>query len=219
MTSAHDFRNILDAMLRRVDGSPLPSVTDVAARTEDPVRVLFTTMISLRTKDEVTAEAAERLFREAPTVADLAETPEERIAELIYPAGFYRTKAKNIRATAGIILSDHGGRVPAQLEDLTALPGVGRKTANLVLGLSFGIPAICVDTHVHRIANRLGWVETKTPEQTERALADLLPQEYWIAINTVFVAYGKQVCTPVSPYCSDCVVDTVCPRRGVSRSR
>jgi endonuclease-3 len=219
VTSNRDFAEILGAMVERVDGEPLPSVTEVAARTEDPFRVLFTTMISLRTKDEVTAEAAERLFLEAPTVEALAEMSEGRIAHLIYPAGFYRTKAKSIRAAAQIILRDHQGRIPASLEALTALPGVGRKTANLVLGLSFGIPAICVDTHVHRIANRLGWVETKTPEKTERALAQLLPEKSWIPVNGVFVAYGKQVCTPVSPFCSTCVVNTVCPRRGVSRSR
>jgi endonuclease III len=219
VTSNTDFRAILEAMLDRVEGGPLPAVTDVAERTEDPVRVLFTTMISLRTKDEVTAEAAEILFREAPTVEALAQMPEERIADLIYPAGFYRTKAKSIRGAAEIILRDHGGRVPTSLEELTALPGVGRKTANLVLGLSFGTPAICVDTHVHRIANRLGWVETKTPEQTEQALAELLPRELWIPVNGVFVAYGKQVCTPVSPFCSACLLDAVCPRQGVSRTR
>jgi endonuclease-3 len=219
VTSSREVREVLDAMRERVVGAPVPSVTDVAAHTQDPIRVLFTTMISLRTKDEVTAQAADRLFLEAPTVAALAEAPPERIAHLIYPAGFYRTKAKNIRAAAEILLRDHGGRVPASLEALTGLPGVGRKTANLVLGLSFGIPAICVDTHVHRIANRLGWVDTKTPEQTESALAELLPQEYWIPVNGVFVAYGKEVCTPVSPRCSTCPVDSVCPRRGVSRSR
>ncbi len=161
-------------------------------------------MISLRTKDEVTLAASRRLFELAPDPKGVAGLPEEKIASLIYPAGFYRTKAKHIRQVAGTLIELHAGEVPASREALTALPGVGPKTANLLLGLGFGIPAICVDTHVHRISNRLGWVRTATPEKTETALTGLLPREFWIELNGLFVAFGQRVCTPQSPWCSRC---------------
>jgi endonuclease-3 len=143
----------------------------------------------------------------------------ERIAELIYPAGFYRTKARNLRAIAEILVGEHGGSVPANREELIALPGVGRKTANLVLGIGHGIPAICVDIHVHRIPNRLGLISTRTPEQTELTLEALLPREYWIPVNSLLVRFGQQVCTPVSPWCSRCPLSDECARVGVTRSR
>ena len=176
-------------------------------------------MISLRTRDEVTGPAARRLLARAPTPALLAATPEAEVAELVYPAGFYRTKARHLRALAAALLRDHGGRVPRSPSALLRLPGVGRKTANLVLGLGFGIPAICVDTHVHRICNRLGWVTTRTPDATEAALAAVLPRRYWIPINAVLVRYGQQVCTPLAPHCSRCPVQATCPRHGVTRHR
>lgn len=174
-------------------------------------------MISLRTKDKVTSAASERLFAVAATPQKLARLAESRIASLIYPAGFYRTKARQIRAVARSVAARPDG-VPATETELVALPGVGRKTANLVLGLGFGIAAICVDTHVHRISNRLGWVATTTPERTERALAAILPRRYWIEINGLLVAYGQKVCTPASPRCSECVLAR-CPRIGVTRHR
>ncbi len=197
----------------------LPSVSAVARQDSDPFRVLVATMISLRTKDEVTRKAAEALLGAAPTPAGLAVMPERRIARLIYPAGFYRTKAKSLRAAARIILDEHDGRVPREMEKLLALPGVGRKTANLVLNLGFAVPAICVDTHVHRISNRMGWVRTKTPAQTEEALMALLPRRYWIPINELLVRYGQSVCTPLSPWCSRCAVARWCARTGVGRAR
>jgi endonuclease-3 len=143
----------------------------------------------------------------------------ERIENLIYPAGFYRTKARNILEVSRTIVNDHGGEVPATIEALTSFPGVGRKTANLVLGLGFGIPSICVDTHVHRIANRCGWVTTRTPDETERELASILPRRYWIEINELLVVYGQQTCTPTSPRCSSCTIASQCARIGVERSR
>ena len=184
-----------------------------------PFRLLVACVISLRTKDEVTAEASRRLFEIAPTPEDLATLEEERIARAIYPAGFYNTKAAQLKEIARIIRDDFDDEVPASEAGLLAMPGVGRKTANLVLGLGFGIPAICVDTHVHRISNRLGMVSTKTPEQTERALMQVLPHDLWVPINDLLVTFGQNRCHPTSPRCTGCPLEDLCPRVGVTRSR
>jgi endonuclease-3 len=205
--------------LARVREAVHPTTLAKVERRRDPFRLLVACVISLRTKDEVTARASARLFAIASTPEALARLPSGRIAKLIFPAGFYNTKAKQIREIARRIARDHGARVPADREALLALPGVGRKTANLVLGLGFGIPAICVDTHVHRISNRLGLVRTKNPEETEHALEKLLPQRLWIDINDLLVTFGQNVCQPVSPWCSTCPLAGRCPRVGVTRSR
>jgi endonuclease III len=196
-----------------------PTTLAEVERQRDPFRLLVACVISLRTKDEVTARASARLFAVAATPEAVAALPEERVAKLIFPAGFYNTKARQIRAIANRILSEYDGCVPADLAALLALPGVGRKTANLVLGLGFGIPAICVDTHVHRISNRLGLVATKTPEQTEHALEHALPQRYWIDINDLLVTFGQNVCHPTSPKCSLCPLASRCPRIAVTHHR
>jgi endonuclease-3 len=188
-------------------------------KTRSPFRLLVACVISLRTKDEVTAEASRRLFAIAPDSRRLAELDVESIATAIYPAGFYNTKARQLKDIGGILRDEHGGEVPAEEAALLALPGVGRKTANLVLGLGFGIPAICVDTHVHRISNRLGLVETKTPEQTERALNEGLPKDIWVPINDLLVTFGQNRCHPTSPRCTDCPLEDLCPRIGVTRFR
>jgi endonuclease-3 len=182
-------------------------------------RLLVACVISLRTKDQVTAEASRRLFEIAATPDRLAALDVDRIAQAIYPAGFFNTKAGQLREIGTIIRDQYDGEVPADEEKLLAMPGVGRKTANLVLGLGFGIPAICVDTHVHRISNRLGMVTTKTPEETERALRLVLPQDLWIPINDWLVTFGQNCCHPTSPKCSECPIDDLCPRVGVTRSR
>jgi len=200
-------------------GSTIPSVSQIAARKGGPFYVLISTMISLRTKDEVTLPASERLLERADTPEELSQLSEEEIGDIIYPAGFYRNKAKAIKETSRIIAEDFGGEVPRDLETLLSFPGVGRKTANLVLNLGFGIDAICVDTHVHRISNRTGWVSTKTPEETEYALMEILPKNYWIPINELLVRYGQQTCKPTSPICSECVIPEHCRRVGVTRSR
>ena len=197
----------------------MPSVSEIARDGRDAFRILISTMISLRTKDEVTLAASRRLFAEAATPPDIDALGADRVAKLIYPAGFYRTKAENIIKVCGLLRSRHDGEVPRTIDELTNLPGVGRKTANLVLSLGFGIDAICVDTHVHRISNRLGWVTTRTPEQTEFALMEILPREHWIEINELLVAYGQSVCVPVSPWCSRCALSGSCPKRGVERHR
>jgi len=184
-----------------------------------PFRLLVSCIISLRTKDEVTHDASRRLLAAASTPQTLSRLSEDRIARLIYPAGFYNTKARQLREIAQRLNDHHDGRVPDREEGLLALPGVGRKTANLVLGLGFGIPAICVDTHVHRISNRLGLVSTPTPEATERTLQGVLPRDLWIAINDLLVTFGQNRCHPTSPRCIGCPLDELCPRRGVTTHR
>ncbi|MCX7788471.1 MAG: endonuclease III [Spirochaetes bacterium] len=215
-----DWERILHLLRGRLEGATLPSVSIVAREfSQDPFRILVSTILSLRTKDKVTLEASQRLLKRAPTPKDLLDLPEEEIQSLIYPVGFYRVKAKNLKEIARQLIDRFEGSVPANRDLLLSLPGVGRKTANLVLNLGYGIPAICVDTHVHRISNRLGWVSTRTPEQTEYALMKVLPEPYWIPINEVLVAYGQHVCTPQSPRCSTCPLDPECPKVGVTRQR
>jgi endonuclease-3 len=191
----------------------------VAVRFEDPFAVLVSTMISLRTKDEVTAAASARLLAQARTPAALAGLSAAAIARCIYPAGFYRTKAGHLREAARLLCDRHAGRVPEGMAELLELPGVGRKTANLVRNLGYGLPGICVDTHVHRISNRLGWVRTRTPLETEKALEARLPRRYWIPVNGLLVAFGQRTCTPQSPRCSACPIRAHCARTGVTRSR
>lgn len=195
------------------------ALAGVAEGSRDPFRVLIGCLISLRTKDEVTAEASARLFRLARTPRAMLALPAPRIARAIYPAGFYRTKARTIKGLCRTLLEAHGGKVPDDLETLLTLKGVGRKTANLVLTTGYGKPGICVDTHVHRISNRLGLVTSRTPEQTEFALRRLLPRRHWIPYNDLLVAFGQNVCQPVSPRCSTCPVNGLCPRIGVTRHR
>ena len=200
-------------------GSPLPSVSLIAEEDKDPYRVLVSTLISLRTKDEVTLEASKRLFRIAPDIKSLSQMQPEQIAELIKPAGFYKRKGEQIKKVATIIVNDFNGIVPDDMDTLLSLPGVGIKTASLVLNLGYGIDAVCVDCHVHEIANRLGWVDTKTAENTEKRLREILPQRFWIPLNELLVRYGQKVCTPVSPFCSKCPEKGRCPKKGVTRSR
>jgi endonuclease-3 len=185
----------------------------------DPFRILIGCVISLRTKDEVTYEATARLFNRANSPARMLKLRTATIAKLIYPAGFYRRKAEQIRGISRMLLDEHGGRVPDDIDALLELPGVGRKTANLVVTLGFGKPGICVDTHVHRISNRLGWVETSHPDKTEQALREILPRRHWIPINETMVRHGQQICKPTSPICSGCPIAKDCPRTGVTRSR
>jgi endonuclease-3 len=198
---------------------PIPSVSQIAAHKPTPFKVLIATLLSLRTKDEVTFAAARRLFAIAETPERIARLSNATISDCIYPVGFYRTKADRIKTISGILVKQYNGNVPTDLDSLLALPGVGRKTANLVLSEGYGIPAICVDTHVHRICNRIGWVCTKTADQTELALRQLLPQKDWIHFNPLVVAFGQNLCKPLSPICSQCPIHPHCPRIGVGRSR
>jgi endonuclease-3 len=197
-----------------------PSVTTVAEHySHDPWAVLVSTILSLRTKDEVTLKTSKQLLEQAPGPKELAALREDKIARLAYPAGFYRTKAANLKKIAAILLEQYNGAVPATLDALLALPGVGRKTANLVLIEAFDLPAICVDVHVHRISNRCGWLCSKTPEETEMILRAILPKKYWKGLNALLVLYGQNLCRPVSPHCSLCVIKEHCKRVGVGKSR
>jgi len=196
----------------------IPSVTEVSLY-NDPYLVLISCILSLRTKDKTTMRACHRLFAEADNPNKMMRLNLRRLGRLIYPVGFYRNKSRVILEISKRIATDFSGKVPGNLEGLLGLKGVGRKTANLVLGLGFGIPAICVDTHVHRISNRLGWVKTRSAEETEQALKNIIPKKYWIRLNTILVAFGQNICLPVSPYCSNCAVGSYCKKKGVLRWR
>ena len=209
---------VMDRVLRRLAGR-YDYTRFARTHGPDPFRILIGCVISLRTKDEVTYPATERLFRRADSPERMMRMREATIAKLIYPAGFYRRKAEQIRQISRILVARNGGSVPETIDELLELPGVGRKTANLVVTLGFDKPGICVDVHVHRITNRLGWVETQQPNETEQALREVLPRRHWIPINEILVRHGQQICKPISPICSDCPVEPECPRLGVKRSR
>jgi endonuclease-3 len=198
-------------------GLPQPLIDQMHAA--GPFKVLIATLLSLRTRDDTTAVAAPRLFAVADTPQTMVTLSVDEVAQLIYPVGFYRTKARDILAICQQLITQHAGEVPADMTLLLALPGVGRKTANLVLAIGFGIPAICVDIHVHRICNRWGYVDTTTPEETEQVLRQALPSAFWIPINGLLVTLGQQICHPTSPRCSQCPLRTVCAQRGVTRHR
>jgi len=185
----------------------------------DPFKILIGCLLSLRTKDETTGPAATRLFALAGSPVEMLQVPVEKIAQAIYPVGFYRTKAKTILEVCRTLVERYGGRVPDTIEALLELKGVGRKTANLVMTLGFQKPALCVDTHVHRISNRWGYVRTKAAEQTEFALRRKLPKAYWLVYNDLLVAFGQNICKPVSPLCRQCPLDAVCSKLGVTQHR
>jgi endonuclease III len=195
------------------------ALAEVADRSRDPFRVLIACLLSLRTKDETTGPASERLFALAATPESMRRLTPTQIERAIFPVGFYRTKARVILGVCRDLIDRHGGTVPDSIDELLTLNGVGRKTANLVVTQGFNKPGICVDTHVHRISNRLGYVKTKTPEETETALRAKLPRRYWIGYNDLLVSFGQNVCLPVSPRCSLCPIRAGCPRVGVTRSR
>jgi endonuclease-3 len=191
----------------------------VATESRDPFRVLIACILSLRTQDTTTGPAAARLFALADRPPAMLRLTPRQIERAIYPVGFYRTKARAIRAICRDIIERFAGCVPDTIDDLLTLTGVGRKTANLVVTMGYGKPGICVDTHVHRISNRLGYVRTRTPEKTEAALRQRLPRRYWIGYNDLLVSFGQNVCTPISPHCSRCPVRALCRRVGVTSSR
>ena len=196
-------------------------IVSALANKEDttPFQVLVSTLLSLRTKDEVTAAATARLLPVAGTPEAMLGLSKEEIEVLIHPVGFYHTKAERLRDISRIIIDDHQGCVPNTIDQLLALPGVGRKTANLVLVEGFDKDGICVDTHVHRISNRIGYVKTKSPDQTEFELRKQLPRKYWKRYNEMLVAFGQMICRPVSPFCSRCPIEQMCPSIDVGRSR
>ena len=210
MNTSPDWITIFDALIGKLGEESVP------LGNEEPFQALVSTVISARTKDEVTDQAAARLLRRAPKPHVLADLSVDEISRLIYPAGFYRIKAANLKRTAGILVRNHHSEVPRSQDLLLSLPGVGRKTANLVLNRAFGLPAICVDTHVHRIANRTGWVDSVNPNQTEQQLMETLPSRYWIPINGLLVRFGQTVCTPLRPKCYACPITAHCRRVAVT---
>jgi endonuclease-3 len=206
-----------------LSGAGAPSVTAVAEEhrkePDKPWAVLVSTILSLRTKDEVTMRTSRALLEKAPGPWELLKLGEQETAQLAYPAGFYRTKAANLQKIAAILIERYKGKVPADMDALLALPGVGRKTANLVITEAFDMDGICVDIHVHRISNRTGWVKTGKPDETETLLRKILPKRYWKRINGLLVLYGQNICRPVSPFCSRCIIAEHCTRQGVEKSR
>ena len=208
------FTEILDILNATYDHHPMGDVT-----TGDPYKVLIGCILSLRTKDEVTIPACERLFPVASTPRAMVQLTPEQIQQLIYPCGFYRNKSHTILSVSQHLLDHFDGKTPDTIEELLTLKGVGRKTANLVVGLGHGKPAICVDIHVHRICNRLGYVETKTPDQTEFALRDKLPVEYWTIINRILVLHGRELCKPIGARCDSCPVEADCPQLEVKKRK
>lgn len=212
---------VLAAVRRSNRTGSAPSVTAVATSTRDPFRVLVATLLSLRTKDATTAAAATRLLAAGSTPQAILRLSPREIERLIYPVGFYRTKARRLRRIARTLIRQHAGQVPRSLEELLALEGVGRKTANLVMTLGHDLDGVCVDVHVHRITNRWGYLRTRSPHETEMRLRSMLPRRYWREINDLLVTFGQTVCRPVSPHCSRCPapVRKRCARVGVKRSR
>ena len=196
-----------------------PLVDAMAARGTTPFRVLAATILSLRTQDKTTAQVTPRLFALADTPQTMLQLSAEQIEQAIYPVGFYRTKARTLLDISRLLVAKYNASVPDDLDELLTLPGVGHKTANLVVTAGYGQPGICVDTHVHRITNRWGYVATRSPDETEMALRAKLPQEYWLEINTLLVSLGQNICHPTSPRCSICPVRVWCDRIGVTRSR
>jgi len=210
-------RRVLATLATSIREMELPAVEKIARkRSRTAFHVLISTLLSARTQDATTHAAAERLFGVAGTPREMAMLPARRIERLIYPVSFYRNKARHVKATSRALLERFDGRVPATMEELLTLPGVGRKTANLVLIVAHRSPDnICVDTHVHRISNRLGWVETRTPDETEQALYQVVPRRWWPDVNLYLVIWGQRVCRPIHPRCAACSISALCPRVGV----
>jgi len=215
----YDIENMIRILSKTITEFKKPIVTEIAEIDRNPFFILMSTVISLRTKDEVTREASVRLFELAKTPETMEKLTLEDIEKAIYPAGFYHNKARTIKEISKILVEKYHSIVPKTMEELLALKGIGRKTANLVLTLGYGIDGICVDTHVHRIVNRWGYISTKTPNETEFALREKLPRKYWIKFNDQLVTFGQNICKPISPLCSRCPIHDHCMRIGVTINR
>ncbi len=206
-------------ILKRENKKYIVPIVTIVSMTKSPFMVLISCLLSLRTKDKVTAEASNRLFKLADNPEKMLGLSIKNIEKTIYPVGFYKTKSKRIKEICRVLLDDYEGVVPDEIDELLKLNGVGRKTANLTVTLGYGKLGICVDTHVHRISNRLGLVKTKTPEQTEFDLRKKLPKKHWLIYNDLLVTYGQNLCVPISPWCSKCKIFKYCKRVGVKKSR
>jgi endonuclease III len=207
-------------ILQSLFADDFPAITKISQKEKnDPYLVLIGTLLSLRTKDETTENAMKKLTQKAKTPQELLKIPEEELQKLIYPVGFYRNKSRTLKDVSEIIINKYGGQVPDSIDELLTIKGVGRKTANLVITEGFGRLGICVDTHVHRISNRLGVVSTKNPLETEESLRKVLPRKYWIIYNTLLVTFGKRICRPISPLCTACSLSQICKKAGVYKHR
>jgi endonuclease-3 len=209
---------VVKKLKKAVKGYRIPSVT-VIAKKNDPFAVLISCIISLRTRDEVTALASARLFALANSPVELLKLSDSKIEKAIYPAAFFRNKTKSMKEMCNILVEEYSGKIPDKLEELLKLKGVGRKTANLTLTLGHNKPGICVDIHVHRICNRLGYVKTKSPDETEMVLREILPKQFWKGFNDLLVSFGQNLCKPVSPFCSTCGIENHCSKVDVASSR
>jgi endonuclease-3 len=214
-----DIHQIIPILREKAKAWPRPVVDAMGAAERSPYQILITTILSARTKDRLTAQVAPKLFALANTPAEMVQHSAKEVERVIYPVGFYRAKAQAILAASQKLLDEYGGQVPDELEELLKLPGVGRKTANLVVTVGFKKPGICVDTHVHRISNRWGYIQTQTPSETEEALRQKLPPDYWLEYNGLLVSLGQTICHPTSPRCGGCPVGQFCQRVGVTRHR
>lgn len=219
MISAESIHPIISILKREVRRLKVPAVGIIAQESQDPFRVLISCILSLRTRDETTEAASARLFKLAASPRRMLRLSADQIESAIYPVSFYRNKTKQILALCRNLLEKFDGRVPDTIDALLTLPGVGRKTANLVVTVAYRKPGICVDTHVHRISNRIGYIRTKSPEESETALRRKLPREYWIIYNDLLVPFGQFVCKPISPFCSLCKLSPYCRQIGVERKR
>ena len=213
-----NIHNVYSTLEKQMESLKVPVVELIDIQTKDPFKVLLATMLSARTQDATTAKACKRLFTKVSTPKDLERISQAELQKLIYPVGFYRTKAKHLKQLPHVLKEKFNGILPSTVEELVHLPGVGRKTANLVITAGFHKPAIAVDIHVFRISNRLGYVKTKTPLETEMILRKKLPKKYWLKYNMFLVAHGQSICRPITPLCSKCAIRKYCNRVGVMKS-
>ena len=216
MINNDNIDEVISLVKKQIEKFKAPYVTRISSE-KNPFKILVSTILSSRTKDEITKQASQRLFLKVKNPDDLIKLSIKEIEKLIYPVGFYRVKAKNLKKLAEVLIKDYNGKVPNSIDELVKLPGVGRKTANLVVTLGFNKYGICVDTHVHRIVNRWGYIKTKTPEETEYALRRELPRNYWKKINSILVVFGQNICTPIFPKCSSCNLNNICSKNNVKR--
>ncbi len=219
MVTNRTISRVIQTLRTASTGWDAPVATEMAGLSRDPYQVLIACLLSLRTKDETTGPAARRLFALADTPEQMVTLTPAQVKQAIYPVGFYKTKARTVLDISQILIDKYESRVPDEIDELLVFKGVGRKTANLVVTLGFQKPGICVDTHVHRISNRWGYVETKNPEGTEMALRAILPKRFWIGYNDLLVAFGQTLCHPTSPKCSLCPIERYCEKIDVKRSR
>ena len=222
MKKIQNIDKILKLLKQELDKQPRPTISDIEWEEiiHTPFTVLISCILSLRTKDEVTEKAAARLLKKHNTPEKILQLSEKQIQKLIYPVGFYKTKAKRIKEISKTLINEYNSKVPEDFKELLKLKGVGRKTANIVMTYGHKKQGyLAIDTHCHRIPNRIGWIKTKTPDETEKQLKKILPKKYWMEFNHLLVKFGQTICVPVSPFCSKCPIEKHCKKIGVEQHR